>query len=207
MYHVPVQEPSHSPPPPPQLDAEPESAVDDQEIAELPKAVEEPEPPSPPAVVEQELSDPPSVVEPELPNPLSVVEEPELPKPPSVVEEPGLPNPPSAVEEPELTIQMDLEPAPRTTYSEQGTQTSHVTIQFAPEKEQIRPLYEVQETGIASFTVHDHCCRTSFSFEMAPEFYEELRNDRTAKIIATCSQEPGQSVGDDVSVLLSPIII
>ncbi|KAG9045478.1 hypothetical protein FS837_006260 [Tulasnella sp. UAMH 9824] len=193
----PVQEPSRSPPPPPQLYAEPESAVDDQGIAELPKATEEPEPPNPPAVVEQELADPPSVMEPEFSNPPSVVEQLELPNPPSVVEQPELPNSPSAVEEPELTIQMDVEPAPRTTYSEQGTQTSHVTIQFAPEKEQIR-LYEVQETGIASFTVHDHCCRTSFSFEIAPEFYEELRNDRTAKIIATCSQEPGQSVDDPI---------
>ncbi|KAG8920455.1 hypothetical protein FRC00_009993 [Tulasnella sp. 408] len=193
----PVQEPSQLPPPPPQLDAEPESAVDNEELAELPKAAEEPEPPSPPIVVERELSDPPSVAEPELSNPPSVVEQPELPNPPSAVEQPVLPNPQSAPEEPELTIQMDLEPPPRTTYSEQGTQTSHVTIQFSPEKEQIRPLYEVQETGIASFTVHDHCCRTSFSFEMAPEFYEELRNDRTAKIIATCSQEPGHSVDDD----------
>ncbi|KAG8894722.1 hypothetical protein FRC00_008542 [Tulasnella sp. 408] len=193
---VPVQEPAQSPPPPPELDAEPEIAVNNQETTELPKAAEEPERPSPPIEVERELSDPPSVAEPELSNPPSVVEQPELPNPPSVVEQSDLPNPSSAPEEPELTIQMDLEPPPRT-YSEQATQTSHVTIQFSPEKEQIRPLYEVQETGIASFTVHDHCCRTSFSFEMAPEFYEELRNDRTAKIIATCSQEPGQSVDDD----------
>ncbi|KAG8900320.1 hypothetical protein FRC01_010175, partial [Tulasnella sp. 417] len=166
------------------------------ELTEPSNGVEEPERvASSNAVEEAELADPPSTVEePELAEPTSTVEELELADPPSAMEEQELADPPHAVEEPELTIHMESEPA-QTTYSEQCVQTSSIAAQASPTKEQIQ-LYETQESGIASFTVRNDCCRTSFSFEITPEFYEELRNDRTAKILANCSLERGH-LGDN----------
>ncbi|KAG8952624.1 hypothetical protein FRC04_003986 [Tulasnella sp. 424] len=151
--------------------------------------------PEPEPEPEQEPSAP---TEPEPEPEVSLPMEPEaeleisLPTEPEAEPEISLPMEP----EPELEISTPVEPEPiPRVYSEQSTQTIEVAVQAIPERQQTR-LYEVRETGIASFAVHNDCSRISFSFGISSEFYAELRNDSTAKIVVTSSQEPGQG-GDD----------